>query len=423
MVNISTSLTPKINRPRNSFRDPFFDMLEPFLNPHKALPQQRHTLGTGFIIRKDGLIITNNHVIDKADVITVSLSTSKETYTAKVIGKDHRTDTALIKINVKTKLPSVKMGQSSQLQVGEWVAAFGNPFGHTNSMSTGIISAIGREINELNKFPFLQTDASINPGNSGGPLVNTRGEVIGVNTAIDARAQGIGFAIPIDNIKAILPSLEKDGGIRRGFLGVSLLPNLTRELMLSLGLKSKEGSLIIDVISDSPAEKAGLKIYDFVIQLNGKDIKSNADLMNTVADTGADKTATLKIIRKNKTKTIQVTLGSHPQDKLPPKTSLPSYRGQKAPFELGFSVMDYHQARKEGLKIPSINEPHPIVVDVMPNSPAQKAGLYPGDIILDINQKHVYKARSVINYLKKSKTNVLRILRQNRVDLIYLSKK
>lgn len=225
VVNISTSQMPRPNRrPPRGYPDPFFDLFQQFMGPGPFNFQQQQplqALGTGFIIREDGLILTNNHVVDKADVIKVQLNENdKDTYDAKIIGRDSATDIALLKIESKKKLPTAQLGSSSGLQVGEWVAAFGNPYGHGHTMTKGIISALGREIDELNRFPFLQTDASINPGNSGGPLVNTQGLVIGVNTAIDARAQGIGFAIPINEVKSILPMLEKDGSIKRGFLGV-----------------------------------------------------------------------------------------------------------------------------------------------------------------------------------------------------------
>ena len=203
VVNISTSALIRGQRPR----DPMLDMLEKFYgfqglpNQHENRPQQMG-LGTGFIIREDGLILTNNHVVEGADIVNVQLSEGAEKlYEAKVIGADQRADIALIKINPDGKLPVAALGSSAQVQVGEWVAAFGNPFGHGHSMSKGIISSKGRTLAEINKVPLLQTDASINPGNSGGPLVDTKGYVIGVNSAIDARAQGIGFAIPIDEIK------------------------------------------------------------------------------------------------------------------------------------------------------------------------------------------------------------------------------
>lgn len=433
VVNISTTSHTQTRRqgpPRQL--DPF-DMFDPFFNPFFGIPQQQRphqSLGTGFIIRKDGLIITNNHVIDGANVIRVSLSHSKEIYTAEVIGQDHRTDIALIKIKSKKDLPFVELGDSDELQVGEWVAAFGNPFGQTNSMSKGIISAIGRKIDELNRYPFLQTDASINPGNSGGPLVNTKGQVIGVNTAVHAKAQGIGFAIPINNIKAILPSLEKEGGFRRGFLGVSLVDVIPEETN-SLGLDNTEGALITNVIVGSPAERAGLKPYDFIIQVDGKKIKSRHGLTNTIADSGVGKKIKLKLIRNGKKRSMKVTLGSHPQDKKVSQRAKAKkpYRGKKVPSSLGFTVMDYNQALKEGFHLPPLNKKsRPVVIDVEPDSPAHRVGLLPGDVILDVNKRSVNNTRDALEYLKKryakrSKTNrlhLMRILRGSQVYLLYL---
>ena len=228
VVNISTEIKPKtIGRRRGLQGDPIEELFRQFFGggipggiPMKAKPS--YSLGTGFIIKKNGLILTNSHVVDKADVVKVRLSGDKETsYTATVIGKDPKTDIALIKIKAPKNLPVVKLGVSDKLQVGEWVAAFGNPFGHENSMSKGIVSAVGRDLDNINLLPFIQTDASINPGNSGGPLVNLRGEVIGVNTAIDARAQGIGFAIPIDEVKPLIKQLKETGSVSRGFFGSS----------------------------------------------------------------------------------------------------------------------------------------------------------------------------------------------------------
>jgi len=209
------------------YRDPFFDMLEQMYGfrgqpqPQNNTPRP-HSLGTGFLIREDGLIVTNNHVIAGADEIEVQIEEkSDKMYQAKIIGSDERTDIALIKIEGKN-FPSVSLGSSSDLQVGEWVAAFGNPFGQGHTLTKGIVSAKGRNLSEINRFPMIQTDTPINPGNSGGPLVNSRGQVIGVNAAIDPRAQGMGFAIPIDEVKKLLPQLEKSGHLRKGFLGIQL---------------------------------------------------------------------------------------------------------------------------------------------------------------------------------------------------------
>ncbi|MCX7978781.1 MAG: trypsin-like peptidase domain-containing protein, partial [Bdellovibrionaceae bacterium] len=222
VVNISTSAIAR----GQLMRDPLLEMMERFygmqlgprINPNKPMQM---SLGTGFIIREDGLIVTNAHVIRGADIITVQLDEkSEKTYDATLVGADDRLDIALIRIKSEGKLPVVALGNSKDVKVGQWVAAFGNPFGHGHTMTKGIISSLGRELEQINKAPLLQTDASINPGNSGGPLVDTRGYVIGVNNAVDARGPGIGFAIPIDEVKKAIPDLETRGSIRKGFLGV-----------------------------------------------------------------------------------------------------------------------------------------------------------------------------------------------------------
>ena len=245
VVNISTTQINNINA-FPYFNDPFFDF---FFTPQqrpKAQPLQ--SLGTGFIIQSNGLILTNTHVVNRADTIQVQLKDNETLYTAKVVGKDVYTDIALIKINVGKSLPTATLGTSSDLQVGEWVAAFGNPYGHGHTMTKGIISAINREIDELNLFPFLQTDAIINPGNSGGPLVNTMGQVIGINTAM--RTQGISFAIPIDNVKVVLKDLKKHGKVRRGFIGVQ---------MAQYNAKKQKGALIFGCDSQHSCGKGRFK--------------------------------------------------------------------------------------------------------------------------------------------------------------------
>ncbi len=314
VVNVFTTYLPRDRRALDPRRDPFFDMFEQFMGPQQygqGMPQQ--SLGTGFIIREDGLIVTNNHVIDRADVIKVQISEStKESFDAKVIGRDARTDIALIKIDAKKKLPFVKLGASSDVQVGEWVAAFGNPYGYGHTMTKGIISAVGREIDELNLFPFMQTDASINPGNSGGPLVNAQGLVIGVNTAIDARAQGIGFVIPIDNVKSILPQLEKEGGVARGFIGVDLA-DLDEDGANMLKLKNSEGALITQVMPGSPAAKAGVQAYDLVVGFGDNKVTSVRDLRKWVASTPVGAKIALKVMRDGKHKSIALQVGGSPE--------------------------------------------------------------------------------------------------------------
>ncbi len=431
VVNISTA--QKINQRRQSYsQDPFFDLFEMFMNQGRgggsfnAPPRRRGGgLGTGFIISADGLIITNNHVIDGADIINVQLSGSKKNYEARVIGKDKKTDIALIKIKADFKLPTATLGNSSKLEVGEWVAAFGNPFGHTHSMSKGTVSAIGRKIDELNQFSFIQTDASINPGNSGGPLVNTSGEVIGVNTAIDGRAQGIGFAIPIDDVKRVVTHLEQYGGVKRAYMGIRPEDVRTRDAY-SLGLPNNQGALVLKVYPRSPASKAGLQDYDFITHINNKKIKSSRELIYLIGSYTAGKEVKVKLIRNKKKKNIKVTLGLHPESQNFQKsntTKQSSYEGQKAPYDLGFYFNDYNRKLMQRFNLAQLEKRRPVIINVKPGTPASDAGLYPGDIILDVNKTAVYKSKDVFRKLKKDRINVLKILRRNEVALVYVSSK
>lgn len=418
VVNIYTTQIPRHIRPNTRFgRDPFFEFFAPFMGPMQQQPRQ--SLGTGFIIRKDGLIITNAHVVDQADIIRVKLSENgEEQFEATLVGKDRRTDIALIKIATKKDLPVAQLGTSKDLQVGEWVAAFGNPFGHGHTMTKGIVSAIGREIDELNKFPFIQTDASINPGNSGGPLVNAKGLVIGVNTAIDARAQGIGFAIPIDDVKGIIPILEKNGAIKRGFIGVYMAQVSPNEAQ-ALNLKQTEGALITQVMPGGPAAKAGLEPYDLIIQFGKAKIQSPTDLANVVMDKNVGDKLKVTYIRDGQQRSTAVIIGEHPEDNQKEATNK-TYQGQKAPLDIGFSMANYTKQLARELGLPTIKSSHPVVLDVIPGSPASRAGLSPGDIILDINRQSVSSAREAIKAFKEKGLYVLRVLRQQHVALIYI---
>lgn len=426
VVNISTTSQPmrlQGQPPQMGPRDPFFDFFEQFMAPR--MPRQpQQGLGTGFIIRKDGLILTNAHVVQGADVIKVQLSNSEEIFEAELVGQDQRSDIALIRIKAKKDLPTLELGTSADLQVGEWVLAIGNPFGHSHTVTSGIISAIGREIDEINRYPFIQTDASINPGNSGGPLVNTEGQVIGVNSAIDARAQGIGFAIPIDEVKAILPVLEKEGRIRRAFLGVDMFPYpITPQQAAEIGLTTTEGALIIGVRPGTPAQKAGLSEYDLVTKIAGKRITGSNDLARAIGDLSVGKSYPLEYIRDGKKQKTEVTLAEHPETDEPPARKRLSYKGQKAPFDLGFSVVNYSLKIAREMGLPGMKRPAPIVIDVVPDSPAARSGLSVGDIIVDVNRKPVRTEIDVLRNLKKSQINSLRILRGGMPALIYMNPK
>lgn len=426
VVNINTSYLPK--QPQFRGRpgmedDPLLELFRQFMGPMPRNARPAQSLGTGFIIREDGLIITNNHVIDKADEIKVVLDEgSKESFDATVIGTDPKTDIALIKIKAHKKLPVLKLGSSKDLEVGEWVAAFGNPYGHGHSMTKGIVSAIGREIDELNMLPFIQTDASINPGNSGGPLVNTQGLVVGVNTAIDARAQGIGFAIPIDQVKDIIPQLEKNGEVRRGFLGVGL-QELDPAWSQRLGLKNSSGALVTEVFPNTPAEEAGMKPYDVVVKFDGREIEDSGDLVKSVAQAKVGQAAKIEVLRDGKRKKLTVKISLNEKSKVAKLDSrsrgpnLPD--GKRAPHNLGFELVEYDARLAKKLGIGIISSKNPIVVDVQRGSPASQAGLSKGDVILDVNKRPTKNVREVYKALKKS-GNILRVFKQGRVVLIGL---
>ena len=284
MVNIKVTSVAKTDFPDQLFGENF--PFPGFRTPTPRQPEQfkRQGTGSGFIIRKDGLILTNNHVVENAQEITVTLS-DKQQYKAKILGRDPKTDLAVIKIDAKTSLPAVTLGNSEALRVGDWVMAIGNPFGLSNTVTTGIVSAKGRMIGAGPYDDFIQTDASINPGNSGGPLFNMAGEVVGINTAIFSQSGGnigIGFAIPVNLVKNLVPELETKGTVTRGWLGVSVQP-VTPDLARSFGLDKERGALVGDVVAQGPAEKAGIKRGDVIVSYDGKKIDESVTLPALVA--------------------------------------------------------------------------------------------------------------------------------------------
>lgn len=426
IVNISTSIIP-IGR---SARDPMLEMFEQFygtpMQPREDRSQpgkpRRLGLGTGFVIREDGLIVTNAHVIQGADLIEVQLTeNSDKQYKAEVIGSDQRTDIALIKIKPDQKLPAASLGNSKDLEVGEWVAAFGNPYGHGHSMTKGIISSKGREIGEINKIPLLQTDASINPGNSGGPLVNSKGQVIGVNSAIDARAQGIGFAIPIDEVKAIIPQLESRGSIRKGFLGVNP-GDLDSQAAEFLGMDEYRGSVVLG-LGEGPAKKAGMRVYDVITEVNGKKIRNSRDLVDTVSDLEPGKKIKVKYLRdehgKPATRMTDVVVGERPDERPRVNSEVKKYDGQKAPFNLGFVISDLSKDLREEWKI-NDDVDKPLVTEVERNSMASQEGLRVGDIIIDVNSNEIKKSKDVLKAFKKGK-NTVKIARPSGVTILTIN--
>ncbi|MBF0275631.1 MAG: Do family serine endopeptidase, partial [Nitrospinae bacterium] len=318
VVNISTFTKPKVQqtyerRPhQRGFQqnDPFNDLFNDFFQRYYGNPAQstpKRSLGTGFIIDSSGYIITNNHVVQDSDVITVTFSDKKE-YKAKLIGTDSKTDIALIKIDTKDNLPHVELGNSNDLKVGEWVMAIGNPFGLSNTVTVGVVSAKGRVIGSGPYDNYIQTDASINPGNSGGPLFDTKGKVIGINTAIftggaSAGNIGIGFAIPINMAKSIVEDLKTTGHVTRGYLGV-MIQKVTDEIAESLGLSTPEGALVAEVVDGAPADKAGLRRGDVIVALNNQAVKSVDELPRLVAKVKPGSPAKLTVYRNGKKKSF-----------------------------------------------------------------------------------------------------------------------
>jgi serine protease Do len=411
VVNIST--TQIIKRRRTPFpwsfpgpfneEDPFRDFFDRFFGDIPQRDLKRQSLGSGFIINKDGYILTNNHVIENADQIKVKLSDEEE-FDAKIIGKDPKTDIALIKINPKKPLPVAKLGDSDKLEVGEWVLAIGNPFGLEHTVTAGIVSAKGRVIGAGPYDNFIQTDASINPGNSGGPLFNIKGEVIGINTAIIAGGQGIGFAIPINTAKSLLPQLKKSGKVIRGWLGV-IIQQITPDLAKSFKLKEPRGALVADVIKNSPAEKAGLKRGDIIIEYNDKKINKMNELPILVANTPVGKVVTMKILRNNKEKTIKAKIGEYPEEE---KGTLAREKENK----LGFTVEEITPqiARRLGLR----NTKGVVITQVIPGSGADYAGLRRGDVIEEINRRPVNDIRDyqkIMSNIKPGESVLLLIKR------------
>jgi len=337
--------------------------------------------GSGFIIDKSGYIVTNNHVVEGADNIKVILKDETE-YDAKVVGLDPVTDIALIKVDPKHSLPTVRLGSSSDLRVGEWVAAIGSPFGLEYTVTAGIVSAKGRVIGSGPYDDFIQTDASINPGNSGGPLINMQGEVVGINTMIIAAAQGIGFAIPVDQAKGIIAQLKSDGEVTRGWLGVTI-QDLKGDLAEYYGVEGKSGVMVADVVPGDPADKAGIKPKDIITEVNGKKVDTSRDLTNLAAMLSVGETAEVTILRDGKPQTLEVKIGKRP---LTMAAASQNHRQQKE-GEYGFEVTEL---TPEIARRFNINETSGvIVVGVAPNSKADAAGVKQGDLIVEVNRANV----------------------------------
>jgi serine protease Do len=370
--------------------------------------------GTGFIISKDGLILTNNHVVEGAERVEVSLYGEDDElrYAAKIIGRDPLTDSALIELTEKPNhaLPEVKFGDSSQVQPGDWVMAIGNPFGLAHTVSVGVISALKRPfpVTDGRQLDMLQTDAAINPGNSGGPLLNLRGEVIGMNTAIysDARQTGnigIGFAVPIDMVRNLLPQL-RTGRITRGMIGVQITP-VPRDGFQEFGLKERRGAIVSVVQENGPADKAGVEPGDVIVEVNGKVIPSRDELVQTVMSLKPGTTVPVKVLRERGEKTLTVTIGELNLDE-EGRSAADEESEEDGSSGFGLTLGNLTADRARQLNVPA-GTTGAVVMDVDPSGTAARAGVVRGDIILKVNNQVVETAAQATRELQKVQPRTL----------------
>jgi serine protease Do len=373
----------------------------------KDEPEQEVTsLGSGFIIDPSGYIVTNYHVVAKADDVSVRLSDDTK-LSAKVIGRDEKTDLALLKVESKKPLPYVPLGDSDKVRVGDWVICVGNPFGLGGTVTAGIISARARHIGEGAYDDFFQTDAAINRGNSGGPMFNTRGEVIGVNSAIfspNGGSIGIGFAIPSNLTKSVITQLREHGKIRRGWLGVKI-QTVTDEIADSLGMKTPHGALVLEVSKDSPADKAGMKVGDVIVRFDGQDVKEMRTLPRMVADTKIGKQVGVDVLRKGGVKHLAVTLGELKDEEDTGKTGKSGSldKSLKGKPVLGMSLAPLTDALRDHFNLDS-NAKGVVVTGVEGGSKAAERGIEPGDLITRLNDRDVAAVQDVESGIREAKT-------------------
>ncbi|MDI6889905.1 MAG: DegQ family serine endoprotease [Thermodesulfovibrionales bacterium] len=415
VVNISTTKVFKRDT-EPFFEDPFFDFFRPFHDFRMPKKWKEQSLGSGVVVSPDGYIITNNHVVEKSDEIRVTLF-DKRTFRGRIVGADPKTDVAIVRIDA-TNLLTIPWGDSEKLQVGEFVLAIGNPYGLSHTVTMGIISAVGRaNVGIVDYEDFIQTDAAINPGNSGGPLVNIKGELIGVNTAIFSKTggyQGIGFAVPSNMARLVMNQLIQKGKVMRGWLGVTI-QELTPELSQKFGLEKSKGVLISDVAKGSPAEKAGIMRGDIILEFNGKEVKDVSSLRNMVAQSKAGAEVSMKILRSGKEHTVRLVIVELPREVaevVPNQIPDDSEVGALT----GLTVIDLTKeiARQLGF---TKDEKGVVVVRVEPASPADEAGIKKGDIINEVDRKRVDNLEDfnrIASNIKKNETVLLFITRGNK---------
>ncbi|MBF0481504.1 MAG: Do family serine endopeptidase [Desulfovibrionaceae bacterium] len=415
VVNISTEATIKGMRgqipgmpPGGGPYDDFFHQFDEFFGRGMTAPRKEHSLGSGFLISSDGEILTNNHVVAGADKILVKLQGKAKNYPAKVLGQDPDTDLALIKIDEKN-LPFLKIGDSSKSRVGDWVLAIGNPFGLDHTVTKGIISAKGRVIGAGPYDDFIQTDASINPGNSGGPLINMDGDVIGINAAIVASGQGIGFAIPSDLAKDVVAQLRQGKKMHRGLLGVAV-QDVDDNTAKALGLKDNKGALVAQVTPGGPAEKAGVQAGDVITQVGDQDVADSRDLTMRIGHMAPKDTVRLTLVRGGAVKKLSATL-----EERDAKTLAQAESGGAGDSEgeglLGMGLKTVNPKESKALGVPAGKGL--LVTGVEQDSPAADAGVRRGDVILEMNQipvKSVEEARKIVSSDGKQRGAVMLLI-------------
>lgn len=428
VVNISTrQKVPQRALAANGQQIPGLEGLPPEIREFfgRSLPQQprnpggrqreAQSLGSGFIISADGYVLTNNHVVADADEIIVRLSDRSE-LEAKLIGADPRTDVALLKVAGKN-LPTLKLGKSDDLKVGEWVLAIGSPFGFDHSATAGIVSAKGRSLPNENYVPFIQTDVAINPGNSGGPLFNLDGEVVGINSQIFTRSggfMGLSFAIPIDVAMDVANQLKAAGKVSRGWLGV-VIQEVNKDLAESFGLEKPAGALVAQVLQDGPAAKGGLQVGDVILNLNGQPIIMSADLPHLVGALKSGAKVELDVVREGVRKSLTLTVGALPEDDETLVASAEPGAGVSS-NRLGISVVELSAEQKRALDL-NVG----VLIKDVQDGPAALMGLRPGDVITHLNNQALDSSKTfaaVAKALPKDRSVSMRVLREGRASFI-----
>jgi len=409
VVNVSTSRTERSTEaeiPEGLANDPFFEFFKRFAPP-QARERQVGSLGSGFIISADGYVLTNAHVVANADEITVTL-TDKREFKARVVGSDERTDVALLKIN-GSGLPVVRIGKSSELKVGEWVLAIGSPFGFENSVTSGIVSALGRQLQEDNMVPFIQTDAAVNPGNSGGPLFNLKGEVVGINSQILSRSggfMGISFAIPIDVALDVSEQLKAHGKVVRSRIGVSLQP-LTKDLAQSFGYRSTNGALVNSVVAGGPADKAGLRAGDIISKIDGQPVNSISEMQRLITMKKPGSRFSLEVWRGQASRKFSLVTEEW---RVAASPSEPQHRS-KSQTEKNMKLIGLTVSELNAGQLSQLGIPYGLLVRAV-NAASARSGLMVGDVIVGIGSEPLQSSKQLDSAIRAAKSSLpLRVIR------------